>query len=179
MDEICLPVCYDGLSELDMQAHLRHCATKLKDQDRAELLLCEAGVVIPAVKRIYRTKSATLVLLARCDSVGREHLPSLRDRLESAGYDLKLSFTTKRKLLSRIAIPIAVDEPLYPLKALRVLQVIASQLNSPWPQTMSACYGVRSDEPGLPGQVTISVPILSASRKLGFAIGSVIRMLRS
>jgi hypothetical protein len=92
---------------------------------------------------------------------------------------LNLSFTKKRKQLSRIAVSLAVDDPLYPRKALRIFELIATQLKSPWPQSVTAGYGVRADGPGLPGEVTIDVPILNASRKLGFAIGTIVRKLTS
>ena len=179
MDRICLPVRYEGLSVSDVQAHLRHCANNLGNMDRAEFLLPEAGLVVPVVKHIYRTKPSTLVFLARSGSIERAHLGSLRDQLASEDYDLKLSFTKKRKRLSRIAVSLALDEPMYPAKAMRIFEFIATQLKSPWPQIMAAGYGVRSDGPGLPGEVKIDYLILNASRKLGFAIGTIVRKVTS
>ncbi len=179
MDEFYLPIRYHDLSVLEMQTHLRHCANNLNDRDTAHFQLSEAGVVVPVIKRIYRTKPSSLVFLARSGSIERAHLASLRDHLESEGYDLKLSYTKKRKQLSRIAVSFAVDEPMYPIKALRILEFIATQRQSPWPQAMAVGYGVRSDGPGLPGEVTIDVPILNAARRLGFAIGSIVRKLTS
>lgn len=179
MAEICLPVRYEGLDVLDVQAHLRHCANNLGNMDRAEFLLSEAGLVVPVVKRVYRNKPFKLVFLARSGSIERAHLGSLRDRLEAAEYDLTLSLTKKRKQLSRIAVSLAVDEPMFPTRAVRIFEYIATQLKSPWPQSMAAGYGARSHGPGLPGDVKIDHLILNASRKLGFAIGTIVRMATS
>lgn len=174
VDTIHLPARYDGLSETDLQAHFRHCASALIDGDRVELLLNQAGVQIPAVKRIYRTKSAALFLLLRSGSIERKILNCLRRHLESNGHDLTISVTKKRKLLSRIAVRIPLDDSLFALSAIKVLETVALQLGSTWPQPMSAGYRLGSEGIGLPGHLTINDPILNASRNLGRAMGKFI-----
>lgn len=99
MDDICLPVRFEGITEEGVKAHLRYCASSLKSGDRVEFLLCDVGVVIPVVKSVYRKKSSTLDILIRSGSMGRDQLEELRTSLSVGGYDLRVSFTTRKKLL--------------------------------------------------------------------------------
>lgn len=179
MDKIYSQIRYDGLMGPELQAHLQHCARNLGNKDYAEFLLCEAGVVVPIIKRKYATKPATLVLALRSGSVGRDSLASLRAKLESAGYDLKVFFTRKQQLLRRIEISVSVDDPMLPLLCAPIFHVVASELNSSWPQKMAVGYDLGMDRPGLPGQATLMNPMLNASRKLGRRVGELIGRLLS
>ena len=65
MDDICLPVRFEGITEDGVKTHLRYCASSLKPGGRVELLLCDVGVVIPLVKRVDRNKRSMLDVLIR------------------------------------------------------------------------------------------------------------------
>ena len=122
MECFSLPVRYQELTETDVQAHLRYGASSLADGDRIEFFLYEAGVVIPIVKHIYRRKNPTLDVLIRSGSLGRDTLAKLRDSLSSEGYALKVSLTNKRKLLSRIVVPLQIDDGTVAMTGLNVLR---------------------------------------------------------
>jgi hypothetical protein len=85
MDDICLPVRFVGINENAMKAHLRYCAASLKPGDRVECLLCDAGVVIPLVKRVYQKKSPALDVLIRSGSIEQEKLVQLSTLLSAEG----------------------------------------------------------------------------------------------
>jgi hypothetical protein len=95
METLHSPARYEGLTEEDVQAHLRHCASSLKAGDRIEILLCDADVVIPFVKHVYQRKPATLHVLIRSGSIGRDRVIQLRGSLLADRYDLRVSFTSK------------------------------------------------------------------------------------
>lgn len=159
--------------------HIQHCAENLKNKGSAEFLLCEAGVVVPLIKREYATKPTIVVLALRSGSIGRDSLVSIRSRLESGGYDLKVFFTRKQKLLRRIEVNVSVDDPMLPLLCAPVFHLVASELNSSWPQEMSVGYDLGTDGSGLPGRVTLNNPMLNASRNLGRILGELFGRLFS
>lgn len=179
MDEPSLPVIYEQLTEEDIQAHLRYCASKLKDGDRAEVMLCEAGVTVPIVKRVHRTGPATLDVLARSGSISRDKLVKLKARLSSDGYELRLSFTSKRKLLSRIAVPLRVDDPFLPLSGISVLRSIALELDTPFPCTASIGYPLEWQDRRLPGRLTYRDFSAQSGHNVGWIIGNLIRRILS
>jgi hypothetical protein len=179
MDLICLPVRYDELTEEDIQAHLRYCAASLRDRVTVEFIISEAGVIVPAVKRVYLRKPTSLVFLARSGSLGRDGLIGLRSQLESQGYDLNVSFTKERRLLRRIEVPLSIEESLLPLRGIAILRTIALQLRSPWPGNFSVAYAVGSTVPGLPGRVNLGNPLANAGYKIGRAMGNLVRKVIS
>ena len=175
MDCFSLPVRYQQLTETDVQAHLRYCASSLTHGDRVEFLLYEAGVVIPIVKHIYRRKNPTLNVLIRSGSLGRDTLAKLRDSLSLEGYVLKVSLTSKRKLVSRIIVPLQIDDGTGAVTGLNVLRSIASALSIHWPSTVAVGYALGPETRGLPGRLTYRDPFMNAGYQVGQAVGKVIR----
>ena len=171
MDNICLPLRYDELTESDVQAHLRYCATRLADGKRAEFLLCEVGVVIPMVKQVYRTKPPTLDVLIRSGSIRRDQLIKLRARLSGESYTLKLSFTSVRKSLSRIIVPLTIDDGTVAVVGLNVLRLISAEVGVAWPGTMAVGYAVGSESQELPGRLTYRDSYGNSGYQLGLAVG--------
>lgn len=159
-----------------MHAHLRHCAAELAKNEYVEFLLTDAGVVVPVIKRVWRTKLAALDLSLRSGSVGREALGRLRAALEADGYDFTTRFTPKRRLLSRIVVSLPADDPLLPAKGVAVLAAVALHVGSRWPQPVFAGYSARANSVGLPGDLVIDVPMLRLARNMGRAIGTGIAM---
>lgn len=172
MDRIHLPIRFEGLSERDLHVHLRHCAAVCSKNEYVELLLTEAGVSVPLIKRVWATKPPALDLSLRSGSIGREALVGLRARFEADGYDLTVRFTPKRRLLGRVVVSLSVDDPLFPAKGVAVLAAVASQVGSPWPQQVFAGYGARTNTVGLPGDLVIDDPALQSAWEMGKAIGT-------
>jgi len=181
MDSLHLPVRYEGLNEKDVQAHLRHSASNLRAGGRVEFLLCEAGVVIPMVKHVYRSKPSTLDVLIRSGSIGRDRLMKLKESLLSEGYELKISFTSKQRLLSRLVVCLPVDGTVA-VGGLNVLRSINSGLDILWPSLISAAYPVGSEAPGLPGRLSYGPfrnAVRNAGYQLGYAVGRLVRKVIS
>ena len=116
-----------------MKAHLRYCASSLKPGDRVEFLLCDVGVVIPMVKRVYKRKPPALDVLIRSGSIGRDKLVQLRKLLSAEGHDLRLSFTSKHKLLNRIVVPLSTEGGMSPVTGVNLLRSVAATLALSWP----------------------------------------------
>jgi hypothetical protein len=175
MDSICLPVRYDELTEKDVQAHLRYCASSQFQGNCAEFLLCEAGIVIPIVKKTYRTKPATLEVLIRSGSFGRVRLVKLNEQLSSEGYELKISYTSKRKLLKRIVVSLLIDDGTVALSGLKVLRSIAAAVSISWPSAVAVGYALGSEAPGLPGRLSYRPPFRNAGYQIGLAVGKLVK----
>ena len=173
MDDICFPVRYEGITEDGVKAHLRYCAASLNAGGRVEFLLCEPGVVIPVVKSVYRNRSSTLDVLIRSGSIGRDKLEELRTTLSAEGYDLKLSLTSKRKLLRRVVVPLKIEDAFISVTGLNVIRSIALALNLSWPCRLSIGYELGSEDPNLPGQLVYR----NAGYQLGLAVGRVLRKI--
>jgi len=174
MDTICLPVRYDKLTETDVQTHLRHIASNLQPRHPVELLLAEANTVIPVVKHIYRTKPSTLDVWIRSGSIGRDRLTNLRELLLAEGYELKIYFTSKRRLLRRLVVRLPVDGTV-PITGLNLLKSISSVLDISWPSTMAIGYPLGCEAPGLPGTLTFRQPFRNAGYHMGYAVGRLVK----
>jgi len=179
MDDICLPVRFEGITEDGVKTHLRYCASSLKPGDRVEFLLCDAGVVIPLVKTVYRNKPSTLDVLIRSGSIGRNQLEELRISLSAGGYDPKVSLTSKKKLLKRLVVPLNVEDAFISVTGLNVMRSIASALRLSWPCRMAIGYAPGSENPHLPGQLVYRDTYRNAGYRLGYAVGKLLRKIIS
>ena len=79
MDTLWLPVRYECSSETEVQEHLRHSATTLQHDESIEVLLCDAGVIVPIIKHVYQTKSAAFDVLIRSGSIERDQLAKIHN----------------------------------------------------------------------------------------------------
>ena len=174
MDTICLPVRYDRLTESDVQVHLRHIASNLEPRHPVEFLFPEANIVIPMVKHIYRAKSLTLDVWIRSGSIGRDRLTKLRELLLAEGYELKISFTSKRRLLRRLVVRLPIDGTV-PVSGLNLLKSISSVLDISWPSPMAVGYPLGFEAPGLPGTLTFRQPFRNAGYQMGYAVGRLVK----
>lgn len=179
MDDICLPVRFVGITENALKAHLRYCASSLKPGDRVEFLLCDAGVVIPMVKRVYQKKSPSLDVLIRSGSIGRAKLVKLRTLLSAEGYEFRLSFTSKYKLLSRIVVPLPIEGGVSPVSGVNFLRSVAATLDLNWPCQMTIGYALGSEDHHLPGQIVYRDPLRNAGYQLGQSVGKLLRKATS
>lgn len=180
MENLHSPARYEGLTEDDLQAHLRHCASSLKAGDRIEILLCDADVVIPFVKRVYRNKPATLDVLIRTGSIDRDRVIQLRESLLADRYDLRVSFTSKRKLLSRVVVRLRADDGTISVTGVNVIRAIATALKIPWPCEIAVgYYALGSEAHGLPGRLVYRHPYRNAGYQLGFIVGRLLRKVIS
>ncbi len=175
MDDICLPVRFVGVTEDAIKAHLRYCASNLRPGDRVEFLLCDAGVVIPMVKRVYRRKSSALHVLLRSGSIGRDNLVEIRKLLLAEGYDLRLSFTSKYKLLSRIVVPLTLEGGMTPVNGVNVLRSVAAILALSWPCQITIGYALGSEDHHLPGEIVYRDPLRNAGYQLGKSVSKLLR----
>src|SRR5262245_6895350 len=170
MDDICLPVRYDALTERDVQGHLRYCAGQLSRGYCAELLLCEVGIVIPIVKKVFKTKDATLNVHIRSGSIAQDQLIRLRERLSAEDYPLKVSVTRKKKLIKRIIVPLVIDEGTVATSGLNVLRVLADEIDLAWPCTMAVGYALGSESPELPGSLRYRERYRNMGYQMGLAV---------
>jgi hypothetical protein len=175
MGDICLPVRYDGLTETDLQAHLRYCASIESHGLRAEILLCNAGIVVPLVRANYRIKRPTLNLLIRSGSFPRDQLLRLHDELSSRAYKLKIAHTRKRNLLSRIVVQLPVDDGFVAVNAANVLKLLSEAIGLSWPCDVAIGYPLGSESPMLPGKISFRQPFRNAGYQIGLAIGKLVR----
>ena len=179
MDDICLPVRFEGITEDGVKAHLRYCASSLKPGDRVEVLLCDVGVVIPLVKSVYRNKPSTLDVLIRSGSIGRDQLEELRTSLSVGGYDPRVSLTSKKKLLKRLVVPLNVEDGFISVTGLNVIRSVASALCLSWPCRISIGYAHGSENPHLPGQLVYRNTYRNMAYRLGYRIGyAVVKLWR-
>ena len=179
MDDICLPVRFEGITEDGVKMHLRYCASSLKPGDRVEFLLCDVGVVIPLVKSVYRNKPSTLDVLIRSGSIGRDQLEELRTSLSAGGYDPKVSLTSKKKLLKRLVVPLNVEDAFISVTGLNVIRSIASAFSLSWPCRMAIGYALGSENPHLPGQLVYRDNYRKAGYRFGYAVGKLLRKIIS
>jgi hypothetical protein len=167
------PILYDELTEVNVQAHLRHCAGRMRDADRIEIYAYEADVEIPVIKCTYKTKPTILAFLLRSGSIERDHLISLQREFEDQQFDIKLSFSPKRKQLNRIAVSVKVDDPLLSAKGTSVLRAVAEQLGCTWPCTFAISYGLTPRTAELPGNLKLDYPMANLAYFVGKVLGRV------
>jgi hypothetical protein len=179
MDDICLPVRFVGITENALKTHLRYCASSLKPGDRVEFLLCDVGVVIPMVKRAYQKKSPALDVLIRSGSIGRDKLLKLRGLLCTESYDLRLSFTSKYKLLSRIVVPLPIEDGMISVNGVNLIRKVAATLDQSWPCELAIGYALGSEDQHLPGQIVYRDPYRNAGYQLGQSVGKLLRKVIS
>ena len=179
MDSICLPVRYDELTENDVQAHLRYCASSEFQGNLVEFLLREPGIVIPIVKRTYKTQAPNLDVLIRSGSFGRVQLGQLKERLYSEGYDLKVSYTSKRRLLRRIVVRLVIDDGTVALSGLNLLRCIACTIGVSWPSAVAVGYALGTETINLPGTLAYRSPLINAEYQIGLAVGKLLKRIIS
>ena len=80
------------------------------------------------MKTVKRNKPATLDVLIRSGSIGRDRLEELRTSFRAGGYDPKVSFTTKKKLLKRLVVSLNADDGFISVGGLNVMRSIASTI---------------------------------------------------
>ena len=175
MDDICLPVRYDELTEKDIQAHLRYCASNQFHASRVEFVFCDVGIVVPMVKATYRIKRPTLNVLIRSGSFGRVRLLTLKEELSRLGYELKVSYTSKLKLLSRVIVRLPIDDGTVAVSGLNVLKSIAKATDLSWPSSIAVGYPLRSEAPTLPGKLSFRAPFRNVGYKIGLAVGKLVK----
>jgi hypothetical protein len=126
------------------------------------------------VKATYRIKSPTLNVLIRSGSFGRVRLLTLKEELSRLGYELKLSYTSKRKLLSRVIVRLPIDGTVA-VTGLNILKSIAEATDLSWPSSIAVGYPLGSEAPTLPGKLSFRAPFRSAGYKIGLAVGKLIK----
>ena len=130
------------------------------------------------VKSVHRNKPSTLDVLIRSGSMGRDHLEELRTSLSAAGYDPKVSLTSKKKLLRRVVVPLNTDG-FISVTGLNVIRSVASALHLPWPCRLAIGYAPGSENPELPGQLVYRDTYTTAGYRLGYAVGKLFRRIIS
>ncbi len=176
METLSLPVRYEALSDIDVQKHLRHSANKLQHGERIEVLLCQAGVVIPLVKHLYRSRAATFDVLLRSGSIDRDRLKKVHEYLLAESYDLRVSHTSKRKMLQRVVVRLPIDGTIT-TTGLKVLQSVNDVFGFKWPTSMAIGYAVSAQERGLPGRVSFREPFYNAGYQVGNAAGRLLKKI--
>lgn len=179
MDDICLPVRYEEITEDGVKAHLRYCASSLGPEQRVEFLLCDVGIVISVVRRIYKTKSSRLDVLIRSGSVGRDKLGELRRSLSAEGYDLSVSFTSRKKVLRRVVVSLPIESAFMPVTGLNVIRSVALALNLSWPCRLALGYALGSENQRLPGRLVYGDPYRNRGYQFGLALGKLLRKVLS
>ena len=153
MLEFNLPIQYEDLTELDVQAHIRHCALNLAESERMELLFCGTETIVPISRRSFKKNSDQLCVLLRSGHVGREQLMELKSIFQERGHQLRLRRSAKLKLLSNVTVLLPIDDPMLPVKATKLLKSVAEQVVNPKPLTFVAgYYKIRGDIARLPGR---------------------------
>ena len=175
MDLFVSPLQFHDVTEQDLQLHLRYCASNSPNGSRVEVLLCEPQIVIPIIKRIYRTKGSILEVHIRSSSVGRAQLARLRDRLAGESYELKLPLTSRLKLLKRIIVCLPIEGGLVAITGVNVFRAIASELGIAPPYTFAVGYDKGRELVPLPGRVESPHPPIN----LGIKLGKLLRRLSS
>ena len=178
MDILFCPVRYEALSEKDVQAHIRHSASNLQAGDRVEFLLCEASVVVPMVKHCYRSKPATLDILIRSGSIGRDCLNKLNKSLSKEGFEIRASRTIKRKLLSRVVVRLPIDGTVA-VSGVKILKAINAAAGKEWPTSVAVGYAMGSQKPGLPGRLSFRQPLGNVVYEVGHAVGTLLKKILS
>ena len=173
MNEIKLPVQYDNLDIGGIKAHLRYIATLSKSGHCAEIFLFDSKVIIPVVKKTYKTKADQLIFLLRSGSISRDNLKDLKNTFIKQSYDLICSYTTKNKLIKRLALPISIEDPMLPLIGVNFLKDLAMQLKSRWPCEVSVGYAIGGENSDLPGKLKYRDIIAQAGYKTGIAAGRI------
>ena len=177
MEDTFLPVRFEDLTEADVKEHFRNCVSNLKPGYRVEFVLRDVGVVIPVVKTEYKTKPSTLDVLIRSGSIERDKLEEIRSSLSAAGHDLKVSATTRQKLLKRVVVSLKTDDPFIPVSGLNVIRAVATSLGLSWPCPLAIGYLSFSENRHLPGRLDFRSPARNAGYRFGFAVGKFLRKL--
>lgn len=171
MDEITLPIRYDNLSIEGVKLHLRYIATLSSSGHCAEILLHNSKVIIPIVKRVYKTKSDQLNLLLRSGSISRDNLAELKSTFMRQHYVLVTSYTAKKKLIRRLSLSISIDDPMLPIICVNILKEVALKLDSRWPDSFSVGYAFGDERSSLPGNFKYRDLIAQAGYKIGYVAG--------
>lgn len=176
MDNICLPIRYDALSEADVQQHLRHSAKTLKHGECIEVLLCSAHVVVPMVKHTYKRRETTMDVLLRSGSISRDKLEEIHELLLVKSYELKIYQTSKRKMLRRVIVRLPNDGTI-PISGIKILKEINTLLGFDWPTQIAIGYAIGTQAPGLPGKLSFRHPLGNAGYQVGNAVGRLVKRI--
>ena len=176
MDTLCLPIRYEGLTETDLQVHLRHSANKLRHGERMEVFLSQAGVVIPMVKHLNRRRVATLEVLLRSGSISRDNLEKLHELLLAKSYNLSISNTRKRKLIQRVIVLLPIDRTIV-VTGTNVLKIVNDILGYEWPTTIAIGYAVGAQSRGLPGRFSLREPFGNVGYQVGYSVGNFLKKI--
>ena len=176
MDNLYSPVRYEQLSELDLQEHLRYSANKFQHGDRLDVFLCQAGVLVPFVKHVYRRRPATLDVLLRSGSIGRDKLSELHELLSARAYDVRTTSTSKKKLLQRVMVRLPIDGTIA-LTGAQVLQEVNEGLGFKWPTSIAIGYEFGTQAPELPGRVSFRDPVFNVGYQVGNAAGKFLKKI--
>jgi hypothetical protein len=166
---------YECFTETDVQEHLRQSANNLQHGDRIEVLLCEAGVIVPMVKHVSKTRTATFDVWIRSGSIERDQLAKLRDSLVSESYNVNVYHTTKRKLLKRLVVRLPLDGTIS-VTGLKILRTLNTTLGYDWPTAIIVSYGMLQPS-GVPGKLSFRNPARARGYEIGFGVGKFVRKL--
>ncbi len=77
------------------------------------------------------------------------------------------SYTAKRKLFKRLALPVNVNDPMLPLIGVGVLQILTAQLKTKLTGNVSIGYALGNEKRDLPGKLKLKDPIAQAGHQIG------------
>src|SRR6185503_18409299 len=109
------------------------------------------------VKHIYRSKPPTLDFWFRSGSINRDRLVVVKELLSAEGFDLKVSFTSKRELLRRLVVRSPIDGTVA-VSGINLLRSTSSTLDLSWPTPIAVGYAQGTEVPGLPGTLSFRSP---------------------
>ena len=128
------------------------------------------------VKHIYRTRTATFDVLLRSGSISRDNLAKLHECLLAESYDIRISYTSKRKLLQRLVVRLPIDGTIA-ITGKKVLQVINDVFGLEWPTPIAIGYALGTQEAGLPGRMTFRGALGNTGYKVGNAFGKLLKTI--
>ncbi len=172
------PAWFDSLEPEQLHAHLRYLANDLGDNSRIEIELCNRNIQIPVTKQEYRRKAPTIALLLRVSYVGREPLEAIYKKLNNDTYNLRIRRSAKKKLLSQLSVLFKTDDPMYPIKAVSILESICTELGEAWPTTLAVGYAIHEVNKTLPGIFSCNNPFWKAGHTIGRVVGTVASKFR-
>jgi len=118
-----------------------------------------------------------LKFILRSGSISRDNLAVLKSTFLSQSYDLIDSYTATNKLISRLSLPISIDDPMLPIIGVNILKEVALQLKSSWPYDVTIGYALGDEKTGLPGKLKYRDLITQIGYKIGFAVGRKMKII--
>ena len=161
-----MPDVFRELAPQDLHPHLRYIADGRLRSNRAEVLLGEHPVVIPALRFTYQRMPNRLGLLLRSSSLGRDALERALDVLQSAGHSLKVRRSAKLRLLSQCMPYWSASDPMCTVHAVAVLSSVCKILGLAWPPSIAVAYMTKELDMTLPGTLD-----RGSAWSIGFTVG--------